>query len=471
VIRSAFNSARPVTIPAKLDPQAEQNLLERLRCSPHEFIGQEQVALSRALTLTAQELASRPVVLRVFVFHNGSDFTVMPGGLARVIDADGGGFPPIPLVGLSKDVWVLPDGSGPGPVPHIVSAPLPHIEGASSDVPSRAADNLFWLGRYTERLEQIVRASRYALGSLGEDTDSPGQNRLGPLLAMLHHLRLVEAPASPVGDDVRSRSPGLHHLRESLLKALLSLVYADESVGGVRDLLNRIHLAAFGVRDRLSNDTWQLLNRLWSHAKPAPAGLPLVEASGKLHGLVLDLAALSGMEMENMTRGHGWVFLDMGRRIERGIFVATLMEAVWQSGPGLEWVVEPALKIADSVMTHRRRYFSEPRLSSVTEVLVEDVSNPRSLAFQVASLKQHALQLPAGQNPDGVAALRQSVAQIDAGMSAIGRKIRERVGHDVRSARQEAELSSSLKQIGEQLAALSELVTEVYFSHVLSRVS
>ena len=83
-------------------------------------------------------------------------------------------------------------------------------------------------------------------------------------------------------------------------------------------------------------------------------------------------------------------FLDLGRRLERGIFIATLMEAVLRSGPGLNVLLEPALEIADSVMTHRRRYFSEPRLASMMEVLVQDPANPRSLAFQIASLKEHA---------------------------------------------------------------------------------
>jgi uncharacterized circularly permuted ATP-grasp superfamily protein/uncharacterized alpha-E superfamily protein len=452
VIRSAFTPAGPAFTPSELDTAGEAALLERIRQSPHEFIGQEQVRLSRAPVLTAQEMNSKPFVLRVFVVHTGSEFAVMPGGLARVLETDGDGMRPIPLVGLSKDVWVLPEGAGASPQPHNVSAPLPHIEGASSDVPSRAADNLFWLGRYTERLEEIVRAARYALGCVGEDTYSSSQSRLGPLQGILGHLGLVATPSHAV-------------TRESFTQDLLSLVYDEEPADGVRDLLQRLHLAAFRVRDRLSTDTWHLLNRLKTHARPRPGGLPLVEASGTLHALVLDLAAFSGMEMENMTRGHGWVFLDMGRRIERGIFIATLMEAIWRSGPGLEWVVEPALEIADSVMTHRRRYFTEPRLSSVMEVLVEDASNPRSLAFQVACLKEHAALLPTGQNPEGVAALRILVGQIDA---CLGRISQAGAG-DATTA---GELvPSACAEIAGRLAALSESLTEVYFSHVSSRVS
>jgi uncharacterized alpha-E superfamily protein len=390
--------------------------------------------------------------LRVFVLHNGDEFVVVPGGLVRVLETGGDGLPPIPLIGLSKDVWVMPEGAGTSPLPHAGSAPLPHIEGASSDVPSRAADNLFWLGRYTERLEEIVRSARYALGCVGEDTDASSQSRLGPLQGILGRLGLVAAPENAVN-------------RESLIQDLLSLVYDEEPAEGVRDLLQRIHLAAFSVRDRLSTDTWHLLNRLKTHAQPRPGGLPLVGTSGTLHALVLDLAAFSGMEMENMTRGHGWVFLDMGRRIERAIFIARLMEAVGRSGRCLDWVVEPALEIADSVMTHRRRYFTEPRLSSVMEVLVEDASNPRSLAFQVACLKEHAALLPTGQNPDGVGALRVLVGQID---DCLGRFSRAGTGDASTAAEL---LPSTCEEIAGRLAALSESLTEVYFSHISSRVS
>jgi uncharacterized alpha-E superfamily protein len=128
-------------------------------------------------------------------------------------------------------------------------------------------------------------------------------------------------------------------------------------------------------------------------------------------------------------------------------------------------VVEPALEIADSVMTHRRRYFTEPRLSSVMEVLVEDTSNPRSLAFQVACLKEHAALLPTGQNPEGVAALRILVGQIDACLGRIG----QAGAGDATTA---GELvPGTCAEIAGRLAALSESLTEVYFSHVSSRVS
>jgi len=164
------------------------------------------------------------------------------------------------------------------------------------------------------------------------------------------------------------------------------------------------------------------------------------------------------MEMENMTRGHGWAFLDLGRRVERGVFVARLMRAVVMAGADAEEVVEPALEIADSVMTHRRRYFSEPRVATVMEVLVRDATNPRSLAFQVASVAEHARKLPTGPNPEGLEALRGMAAELESELAGATR-------------RGDAFDATLLGSLGGRLARFSERLTEIYFSHVMPRVS
>src|SRR6185369_12053422 len=124
-------------------------------------------------------------------------------------------------------------------------------------------------------------------------------------------------------------------------------------------------------------------------ARSRPGRLPLARATALIHNLVLDLAAFNGMEMENMTRGRGWRFLDFGRRIERGLSLLKLLSAAAgvQSQPAA--ILEPVLEIADSVMTYRRRHFTAPQLAGVLDLLLRDDSNPRSLIFQVNLLREH----------------------------------------------------------------------------------
>jgi len=177
-----------------------------------------------------------------------------------------------------------------------------------------------------------------------------------------------------------------------LSQRILDLLYHSGETGGVRDLLKCVRSSASAVRDRFSGDTWRILGRLEHDARSRPGRLPLAHATGLMHNLVLDLAAFNGMEMENMTRGHGWRFLDLGRRLERALSVLKLLQGVLRIRLPLA-VLEPVLEIADSVMTYRRRFFTAPHLAGVLDLLLRDESNPRSLVFQINVLHQHAIAL------------------------------------------------------------------------------
>ena len=453
VLRPAFSLAGTTVKASELTATQRAEFLEQLRLRPHEYVGQEQIRLSRTPVWAGHHRDSRPFVLRVFVLHDGRDYTVMAGGLARVVNEDCMSSCALPLSCLSQDLWVLPDGETAGAQVQVVTAPQPVLERAPSDLPSRTADNFFWLGRYTERLEQIVRMSRYVLRCLSDDSTAASQGRLGPLEKVLKQLDFV-AKQTPTSEG-----------RETLQREILLLLFQEDRAAGVRDLLKRIHLAAFSVRDRLSADTWRILNRLEPDARQRPGRLPIIQASATLHTLVLDLAALSGMEMENMTRGHGWAFLDIGRRLERGTFIAKLVAAVLRSGSDLDLLLEPVLEIGDSVMTHRRRYFAEPRLASTLEVLVQEAANPRSLAFQIASLESHAAALPAGANPEGVTVVQRRVSQLVARLRLLKESV---AGDDAAEVSRAADLLSGLAG---GLGEVSELLTQVYFSHVTPQVN
>ncbi|MBI5692436.1 MAG: circularly permuted type 2 ATP-grasp protein, partial [Verrucomicrobia bacterium] len=367
VLRPAFGGSGPVWRTQELAAGHRALLAEDLRLRPHEFVGQAEILPSRTPCWSASGGDSRPVTWRAIVLHDGYDFQVVPGGLARVLEAGTLATGHLPLSGLSKDVWVLPDRAATLPPIQVFTAPQPALERAPSDLPSRTADNFFWLGRYTERLEQLARVLRYFIRHLSEEPGASGHGRLESLGRALARPGLLPDTVVAEAD------------RPPLAAVVSQLVFAEGHTAGVRDLLGRIHLAAFSVRDRLSADTWRILNRLEPEARPGAGNLPLLQAGATLQTLLLNLSALAGLETENMPRGHGWLFLDLGRRLERGLFLSQLLEAVMRSGPDLERLLEPALEISDSVMTHRRRYFAEPRLAGVLEVLVHDASNPRAL--------------------------------------------------------------------------------------------
>jgi uncharacterized alpha-E superfamily protein len=172
------------------------------------------------------------------------------------------------------------------------------------------------------------------------------------------------------------------------------------------------------------------------------------------------------MEMENMTRGHGWRFLNLGRRLERSVnLVAVLREAVAVARTADHSIVEPVLEIADSSMTYRRRYYAQPRLAPALHLLLLEETNPRGLAFQLAALAEHALHLPrdpAAPSPTReerlIAAARGALAEVD-------------LAAEPWSDADVSIVDTYLASMDDDLKALSDAITYYYFSHAELRVS
>jgi uncharacterized alpha-E superfamily protein len=456
VVRRAFAPLRDEAIePATLDNWARKILTEKLGAAPIDYIAQEQVRLSSAPAWHDGKFEARPVVLRAFVCATPTGYAVMPGGLTRFSGAAQETMVSMQRGGASKDTWILSDGpvsqlSLLQPVPHVVRADRSAIE-----VTSRVADNLFWLGRYTERLEDLVRVLRCLLSRLAGEAGAEETPEISALVRLLVTLDLF-----PQKFRTGSRLAGVE--REVYL-----LIYQTHRLGTVREVAGRLRNLAFVLRDRFSMDTWNILSRIQVIARTQTGRTQAGDALAMLNALVADLAAFSGMEMENMTRGQGWRLLDLGRRLERGINIVTLLQAVLSLKNQALAALDPVLEITDSVMTYRRRYFAEPQWPGLLDLLLADDSNPRSLAFQAAALAEHASHLPHDAAPPG----------LDLPATKIG-GLRDLLrGTDWQSLAEsspqlvEAQAATLLEQSGASLRAISDSITHLYFTHAETRVS
>ena len=303
-----------------------------------------------------QRLEPRSIVFRTYVGATGDSFAVMPGGLTRVSSAED-----VPIVsmqrgGKSKDTWILAD--GPVSAVSLLSPADPmRLEPATTELPSRVAENLFWLGRYVERSEHIVRLLRSFVSRLADQDTTDDPSQVSALLQMLVGLRLLP---EELGQDTWLRK---------LEEDTSDLIARQGPHTGLRNALNEVRRLASAVRDRLSIDTWRILNQLHQDMRVRQGRIQFDEVLVYLNRIITDLAAFSGMEMENMTRGHGWRFLNLGRRLERsqnliGVLRGAVGIAEEQAGAaGSGGIVEPMLEIADSSMTYRRRYYAQPRLA------------------------------------------------------------------------------------------------------------
>jgi uncharacterized circularly permuted ATP-grasp superfamily protein/uncharacterized alpha-E superfamily protein len=382
VIKSSFAGMRQPVFGGRLSAKERAELICQIKARPWDFVGQEQVALSTSPVWAGSCLEARRISVRAYVCASGvDDFAVMPGGLTRVsVSADN------PIVSMqsgggSKDTWILSD--TPVTTESLLNSagqPL-SIPPISAEVPSRMADNLFWLGRYVERMEDRMRILRCVITRMADEAINDNQTELAGLLSTMVRLKLLD-----------KRFEGRVPMKE-VEQVLLGLVYNPDMPGTVRELGLRIKQIASITRDRFSTDTWRILNQLQADSRTRPGRTPVGNALNLLNTLIVDLAAFSGMASENMTRGHGWRFLDFGRRLERAKNVAALLRAALLSERPVA-VLPGLLEIADSSMTYRRRYLAQPQISSVLELLLFDQGNPRSFLFQLTTLNAHAENLP-----------------------------------------------------------------------------
>jgi uncharacterized circularly permuted ATP-grasp superfamily protein/uncharacterized alpha-E superfamily protein len=451
VVKRAFPAIQREPVFANaLSAGGRQTLASELRARPSDFVGQEQVKLSSAPVWQGQHLEPRAVVLRTYVAAAGDSFMVMPGGLSRVAASRDSAIVSMQRGGGSKDTWVLSDRPV---IPVTLLAPMAtgaHRERRATDLSSRVADNLFWLGRQAERAEHTVRLLRSTITRLGDDSPE-----LAALLQVVVRLELLPAAL------VESAAP--RNLEHEVIAALVT----RQPPSALQATLNELHRLTSMARDRLSIDTSRILTQLHQDFQFHRRGrLHAADVVVVLNRTIIDLAAFSGMEMENMTRGYGWRFLDVGRRLERSLNLTSLLRATIAIQSEVA-ILEPLLEIADSSMTYRRRYFARPQLAPVLDLLLTDGSNTRALAFQLAALAAHARHLP--RDSKAPAPVREDQL-LDHAVTVLTASDVDVLGRPAPEGGY-PELVELLDTIDDDLRALSDTLTFQYFSHAEQHVS
>jgi uncharacterized circularly permuted ATP-grasp superfamily protein/uncharacterized alpha-E superfamily protein len=386
---SVLAGGRDGRVSKYLTTVARDRLVELVEHAGHDFVGQEPLALSTAPVWTGGTLKPEPSVLRLYVAATADGYEVLPGALTRISHDSDPNAAWLAVSDLSKDTWVMSE----APVEPLSLLANQHEEGrlrrGHRNLPSRAADNLFWLGRYTERAEAAVRLFRSLVirlaGELGSNRYLVSHERVVSLLVIHKHI------------SSRRAKRAMQEGRVGVERELWAILFDPESRDGLANVLGNVKRTAEIVRDRLSFDAYQTLMVLTeiSAQRQTYATSETEQALRLLNRLVQNLAAFSGMAMENMTRGYGWRFLDMGRRIERIRAMNHLVQNLTVHGdPESDGSLELLLELADSRMTYRGRYHAAPRLARVLDLVLADESNPRSIAYQLATISGLLAALP-----------------------------------------------------------------------------
>jgi uncharacterized circularly permuted ATP-grasp superfamily protein/uncharacterized alpha-E superfamily protein len=397
VIKAAFPSMRldPV-FPSSLSEQKRQELIEKIKAQPHLYVGQERLDLSTTPVLTETGLSPRHTVSRFYLGAHESSFALMPGGLTRVTPSIDSMIVSLQKGGGSKDTWVLTE----GPVDEFSMLRGPgqamELSRGGNDLPSRAADNLFWLGRYVQRAEDLVRLLRVIFVRL---TERSGFGEVPELPALLSALtQITQTFPGFIGEGAEERLAAPEN-------ELFSLIFQPDKVNSLVYNIRSIHRAAGSVRDRLSMDMWRTLSHLPPDLPYDPYDPPtLADVLDLLNARVIGLAGFGGIAMESMSRGHGWRFLEMGRKIEHAWHQVGLLRWTLRTTSSCEIpLLEALLDVADSSITYRRRYLAGVQAAPVLDLLIADDSNPRSLIFQLLALRDVIDQLPRDAGHAGLA--------------------------------------------------------------------
>ena len=397
VVKPAFPSRAMEPVFGAELPQTEKGkFAEQLRARPQEYVAQEQVALSTAPVWDQGCLNSRSVVLRTYVLNTGNGWIAIPGGLVRVAEAEGS-VVSMQRGGHSKDAWVLWD----GPIDTFSmlrprNEPV-ELRRVSRVVPSSVADNVFWLGRYAERAQNLARILRAMIPRVRRAEE--------PELACL--LRLHGCLESRY-----SKLPKPKHRRPTsaeLEQEMTSLFTDAKRPDSLAHTLSEVYRIGDNVRERLSADMMSLIGQLRDFIQLEPK-TQFLEYPAILTDCLELLSAFSGLERENINRGLGWLFMTIGRRLERAIYLTRQLREITTPLAEQDWsLLECLLEVADSSMTYRARYYTTLQPLAVLDVLMADETNPRSLDFQLSHLADLYQKLPRHVRDD-LHAMRDALA-------------------------------------------------------------
>jgi len=443
-----------------LSQQQLADLRDRIRSNPALYVGQEHESFSTMPSVVPGGYEPRQALLRCFAVARADGYTAMPGGLTR--SAPEKGDVPISnqMGGISKDTWII----ATEPI-HVAEIIRPEHSADThgnhnNALPSRAADNIFWVGRYAERAEGSIRLLRATVKKLYHNPDHGNPDYETSLHSLLQGLT-----------NLTGTWPGFFaEEAAALLQApepeLLSISLDEHRSGSIAHSLRCLVQTGYAVRDLWSSDTWRVMDDLEAHLTGSQhlSDGTLWQMQDHMDHLITTLCAFSGLVMENMTRGNGWLFLDIGRRLERSLLlISTLRTAFSVShSDGMETqLVESLLDSSDNTICYRQHYRSYFELPSFLELLLLDPNNPRSLAYQISSLQAHVTKLPRIRQGQRLSTEERLILEASSLISLVNLDDLLVISKDgIRE-----NLDQQLSRLYYLLSAMSEAITADYFRH------
>ncbi len=379
IFKPAFKEREEEVVVGEALSESEKLAFQKKILTAPQYFVAEQWSDRSLSPLSDQPSQMAPMSIRLFACRSGNDYQVMPGGLVRLNDDPDGIFLSDGSDSITKDLWIPSKAAvEPPQLPTMPVQPL-HLRRGGVDLPSRLFDDIFWLGRYVERCDNVARLVRTGLEPIIAEGSEFPKDLDDALAKTIHSLEVV----GPIAGS-----------RPTLEVLLRTAMYDGNKPNSVRSGLSRIRSLTKAVRSRLSRDAWDALRRLGQVLDEGGLGPKTVdEALSEVQELIIVLAAVHGIVGSNMVRGHAWMFVEMGRRLEHGVFLLTLIQHMFPEDAS-HLRMTTLLNICDSTLTYRSRYLSTFQPAPVADLILTDASNPRSVLFQVRRLLHCVRRLP-----------------------------------------------------------------------------
>lgn len=442
---------------ALLSNQEKSTLLEAIQAAPHKYVAQPMMSASNIPTFQDSEVVPRPGLLRSFAVASNTSYSVMPGGLTRVGVTENAFIISNQTGSQSKDTWVV--ASEPERIVTNLPGPdsaLPMRDAELISLPSRVVENLFWMGRYAERTESVLRLMRTVFVMFsGEEVVSSDCRRI-----LLNSVT-----------ELTATKPGFIDCDKEILYApeseLFRVVTDSQLAGSVRSNLNAMLYCADESKELLSSDTLRVINDIHDALSELDMGLTSAFGSAPeeaLDPLVTALMALSGLAQESMLRGMGWRFMQMGRRLERAMQTTTLIRNILVKEVDVtdqNMLIQALLLTLENLISYRRRYRGRMGVQSSLDLVVLDTSNPRSLLYQLEQLSTHVKALPKASETRHELRLEERTA-LEAETLIRMMQLRTMC---LREEGQRIHLDQTLAQLTDVLGSLSQYISDRYFAH------
>ncbi|HEY4936189.1 MAG TPA: circularly permuted type 2 ATP-grasp protein [Puia sp.] len=434
---------------------------QQIKANPAIFVGQEKVKISLSPSLIDGRIVPQKVLFRSFLVSNQDDYVAMAGGLVRS-SADTGNFNiSSQSGGFSKDAWII--SPEPGRVVSVLKeSPEGVAETYNDMLPSHAAENLFWVGRYTERVLGNARFLRTVMQFLAEGnkliTENNQQTERNLLEAFTRYSFTLPGFIGEKAEEIFADP----------WKELKDILFNEKRTGGVRFNFLQFHKSIHEVRDHWSTDTWRVIRRMEEELQN---GIPLthhghLQMIHTLDNLITSTVAFIGLNRESISREQGWIMLDLGRKIEQSLLVITMLKTtmVKKYNDQVEYNLQQAVLMSNEGLVNYRHKYRRPLQNLlVIDLLLFDPNNPRSLTYQVVRLKSYLQNLPKNNGGHSIAEYERLILEADSLL-----KLANKTELATSDSEGYINLESFLSELYSILSAIPGMVSKSFFKHELT---